>query len=126
MVTYGTEHTARPGFDTGARWVNLVLGVWLFISAFIWPHSLGEQTDTWILGLLIFCASIAAMFVPMIRFANTLFAIWLFFATVVIAHSQPGTLWNNCIAAIIVFLMSLVPTGAAPTASGGHRPLPAA
>ncbi len=121
MVT--SEHRA---YDAWPRWVSLVLGIWLFISAFVWPHTLAERTDTWILGVLIFCASIGAMFVPSVRFFNTLFAIWLFFATLIIGHSQPGTLWNNCIAAIIVFVMSLIPSTASPMVHGGQRPIPAA
>ena len=36
----------------GARIVNLVLGIWLFISAFVWPHSTAQMTNTWILGVL--------------------------------------------------------------------------
>ncbi len=101
-----------------ARVVNLLIGAWVFISAFVWPHTRGEQTDTWILGVLIFIASIVAMFSPRVRFANTLLAIWLFIATLVIPHQDPATVWNNCIAAIVVFALSLVPSSAQRLPSG--------
>ncbi len=125
MAISRTDVGANPGYQAWPRWVSLVLGVWLFISAFVWPHTMGEQTDTWILGVLIFFASIGAMYMPQVRFINTVLAIWLFFATLAIAHSNPGTLWNNCIVAIVVFAMSLIPSSAAALPSGGQRAIPA-
>lgn len=126
MVSNRNDPTARADYGAWPRWVSLVIGIWLFISAFVWPHTLGERTNTWILGVLIFFASIAAMYVPTVRFLNTVFAIWLFVVTLIIGHTMPGTLWNNCIAAIIVFVMSLIPSSAATLTTGGHRPIPAA
>jgi hypothetical protein len=118
------NRTNHADYNAWPRWVSLVIGVWIFISAFVWPHTLGERTDTWILGVLIFLASIGAMAMPPVRFLNTLFAIWLFFSTLIIHHQQPGTLWSNCIAAIIVFIMSLIPSHASTTSGRGH-PIPA-
>jgi hypothetical protein len=103
------------------RWINLLLGIWLFISAFVWPHTMAEQTNTWILGVLIVVASIIAMFAPQARFINTVLAIWLFVVTLLL-HPTAATAWNNCILAIIVFALSLVPSGAA-ALPGGRRPV---
>ncbi len=125
MANYRNDPSARSGYEAWPRWVSLVLGVWLFISAFVWPHTLGERTDTWIVGALIFLASIGAMYLPPVRFLNTVFAIWLFFLTLAIGHSNPGTLWNNCIVAIVVFVMSLIPSGATAALTGGQRQIPA-
>lgn len=111
----------RSARSAWPRWVSLILGIWLIISAFAWPHTAGEQTNAWILGVLIAIASIWAMFAPGVRFLNTIFSIWLFFATIAIMHSQAGTLWNNLIAAIIVFVMSLIPSGAMTMRTGGRR-----
>lgn len=107
----------RDSFDSGAwpRWINLVLGVWLFISAFIWPHTESAQTNTWIVGVLIAAAAIWAMFTPQVRWLNTVLAIWLFVSTLVIPHVTTGTVWNNVIVAIVVFLVSLMPSGASTT-----------
>ncbi len=95
-----------------ARWVNIVLGAWLFISAFIWPHTASSMTNTWIIGLAIVAAAIIAMYVPWFRWVTTALSIWLFFSTFAFAHVTTGTMWNNAIVAIIVFLVSLVPSGA--------------
>jgi hypothetical protein len=111
MPSYGIRAKNRLVWPL---WVSLLIGVWLFVSAFVWPHALGERTNTWILGVLIAAVSLLAMSVPRVRFLNTVLAIWLFFATLTIAHHQTGTLWNNLIAAIIVFIMSLLPTRAVP------------
>ena len=107
--------------NTWASGINLLIGIWLFISAFVWPHTMGQQTNTWILGVLIALASAWAMFAPTARYFDTIFAIWLFISTLVIAHQTAGTMWNNLIAAIVVFVLSLVPGGV--TATTGQRPL---
>ncbi len=91
-----------------ARVLNLLLGVWLFISAFVWPHTQGERLETWILGVCIVVFSLIAMSQPAARWINTLAAIVLFFATLAIPHSNPGTLWNNLIVAVVVFILSFV------------------
>jgi hypothetical protein len=115
-----------PTYEAWPRWVNFAIGIWLIISAFAWPHTAGAQTNTWILGALIAIASIWAMFAPSARFLNTLFAIWLFFATLVVHHTSSATLWNNLIAAAVVFVLSLIPNPPAGARTGGRRPLRAA
>jgi hypothetical protein len=91
-----------------ARIVNFLLGVWLFISAFVWQHTAAERTNTWILGIWIAVFALVAMAQPVARWLNTLAAIWLFFATLAIFHTQSGTLWNNLIVAVVVFILSFV------------------
>lgn len=97
----------------GVSGIDFVLGVWLFISAFVWPHTSASQLNTWIVGLLIAIFAAWGAFVPRVRLINSLIALWLFFSTIAIAHVTGGTLWNNLIIAIIVFFVSLVPTGPA-------------
>ena len=123
MADYRND--AEFGASAWPRWVSLVIGAWVFISAFVWPHTVGERADTWILGALIFLTSIGAMYAPGVRFLNTLFAVWLFFATLIIGHTQPGTVWSNCIAAVIVFIMSLIPSHSTTVPAGGQLPIQA-
>ena len=47
-----------------ARTLNIALGVWLFISAFLWPHTSAQFTNTWICGALTVAFSLIAMRVP--------------------------------------------------------------
>ncbi len=92
-----------------ARGINLILGVWLFISAFVWNHSAAERTNTWILGVLCVVFALIAMSTPTARWLNTALAVWLFISVWALPHTNLGTMWNNPIVAIIVFLASLVP-----------------
>lgn len=114
---------AEPYGSSGiwARWVNAILGVWLFISAFVWPHTGPAQTNTWICGVLAFVFALGAMAAPGIRWLNTLLAIWLFFATWAIYHLTAGTLWNNMIVAVVIFCLSFVPSERAGTPSRPQR-----
>ncbi|HEX6837953.1 MAG TPA: hypothetical protein VF334_15350 [Polyangia bacterium] len=106
-----------------ARILNFLLGVWLFISAFVWQHTAAERIDTWILGIWIAVFSLVAMAQPAARWLNTLAAIWLFFATLAIFHTQPGTLWNNLIVAVIVFILSFVGGTVVERRMGTQRPV---
>lgn len=91
------------------RFANVVLGVWLFISAFVWEHTVQQRTNTWILGVLCVIFAIAAMGAPKVRFLNTLLAIWLFISAWALAHVSTGTVWNNVLVAIAIFIVSLIP-----------------
>lgn len=106
-----TTHGAEPSRHSGvwARYANLILGLWLFTSAFMWPHSPPSRTNTWMVGLTIALLSISAIGAPAARFANTATAVWLFFSTITISHYSSDSLWNNAIVASAVFLLSFVP-----------------
>ena len=71
--------TATPLFDPDdwrrARLANLILGAWLFASAFIWPHTSASRMNTWIVGLAI--AVIAAVALRVARILNSVLSMWL-------------------------------------------------
>ena len=88
-----------------ARIANVVLGVWLFISAFIWAHTQAQMTNTWIVGALCAIFALAAMRAPQARYVNTALAIWLFISVWVLPTMSAATLWNNVLVAIAVFIV---------------------
>lgn len=92
------------------RWLNVVLGVWLFISAFIWPHSTEQMTNTWILGVLAVIFALVAMAREQARYLNTILSIWLFISAWALPHVSTGTVWNNVLVAIAIFIVSLTPS----------------
>ncbi len=92
-----------------ARTLNVILGVWLFISAFAWAHSPASFTNTWIVGLLVAIFALISMRTPSSRYVNTALSIWLFIAAFALPHVSSGTVWNNALCAIAVFILSLVP-----------------
>ncbi len=91
-----------------ARYVNLVLGIWLFISAFVWEHTAAERANTWILGVLFVIFALVAIRSPAARWVNTALSIWLFISVWALPHDNVATMWNNAILAIVVFIASLV------------------
>jgi hypothetical protein len=103
----GTTAAAGPPW---AHSVNLALGIWLFISAFIWPHVQPLKANTWILGIIISVVSVIAMRNNSVRGVNTVAAAWLFFSSLAMTHISRGTVWNNVLVAIAVFVLSLVPS----------------
>lgn len=119
--TTTTTTTPRndPGIGVAARYANIVAGVWLFISAFLWEHSDASRTNTWIVGLLMVIFAAAGLRAPVARFANTALSLWLFFSTLTIFHLQSITLWNNLIVAALVFTLSFVPNRGT---GESHRP----
>ena len=100
------------------RIINVILGVWLFISAFVWPHTQAQMTNTWICGVLVVIFALIGMAVPWVRYLNTLLAIWLFISAWALPMAQVGTVWNNVLVAIAVFIVSLVPSGPGVGAGG--------
>lgn len=105
----------------GARIANIILGIWLFISAFLWPHSDAQLTNTWIVGLAIIAIALIALAAPPVKYLNTALAIWLFISVWVLRGGVPGTQWNNAVVAILVFLFSLVPEGMTTAGRPSHR-----
>jgi hypothetical protein len=106
MATQLSAPAATP------RWFNIVLGVWLFISAFLWPHSQAQLTNTWLMGMLCVVFAIIAAYVAPARYLNALLAIWLFISAFALPRVSVGTTWNNAIVAILIFIVALMPSGA--------------
>ncbi len=92
------------------RYLNALIAVWLFISAFAWRHTMPLRQDTWIVALLMFITALVAMTVSSFRWVNTALAVWLVISTLAFPHTMAATEWNNLIVAIAVFLLSLVPS----------------
>lgn len=92
-----------------ARLANIMLGMWLFMSAFICPHSPASRMNTWILGLVIAVIAMWASATAHFRWMNTVLSVWLFFSTLWIFHLQGITASNNVLVACGVFIFSLTP-----------------
>ena len=91
------------------RALVVILGIWLFISAFIWRHTAAQMTNTWICGLLTIAFALIAMRVREVRYLNTILAVWLFISVWALPSMALGTMWNNALVAIAIFFVSLAP-----------------
>ena len=92
-----------------ARYINLLLGVWLVISAFVWQHTIEQQTNAWIVGVLVAVFALVAIGRERARYLNTLLSVWLFASIWVLPTVAEATQWNHGLVALAVFIFSLVP-----------------
>ncbi len=93
----------------GARLFNVAVGIWLFFSAFIWPHTPAQMLDTALVGLAIVLIAALGTGIPRLRYANTALAVWLFVSAWVLPTRSSGTFLNDVIVALAVFIVSLIP-----------------
>lgn len=116
MAIQDRSPTASP--DLSARALNAALGVWLFISAFLWPHTMAQRTNTWICGVLAVIFALAAARIPRARILNTILAVWLFISVWALPRATTGTAWNNVLVSIAIFCLSLMPSATLTRSSG--------
>lgn len=89
-----------------ARIASALVCVWLILSAFTWPHSQAQLTNTWIVG----AAGVVMALVADQRLwlAHLALAAWLFASVWLLPEARPEPIWNNAIAAAILFLLALL------------------
>jgi hypothetical protein len=93
-----------------ARTLNLILGAWLFVSAFLWSHTPADRVNDWAVGLAIVVFAVLAMSIPAVRWVNTALGAWLFISAFALPHAHAGTRWNEVLVGLFVFFISIVPT----------------
>lgn len=105
-----STRTTRGGMWSGPRLATVTLGLWLFLSAHVWPHTPISRTNTWVLGLVIATLAAVGTPSPTLRAISTVPAIWLFFSAFWMAHVTDATRWNNAVVAVLVLILASVPT----------------
>ncbi len=94
------------------RIFNALVGVWLFATGFMWPHTPAQKTVTIVAAILTFVLAILAQFTPVARSLNACVAILLFVvSTMSLPTLRLATLWNNTVVAVIILVVSLVDDG---------------
>ncbi len=95
-----------------ANWVNIILGLWMIIAAFI-PSIVSKKTPSmWndiIIGIIIaIVAYIAATAKKPICWINVIMGVWLIIAGFIpsIVSKKTGNLWNDLIVGIIVLIVA--------------------
>jgi hypothetical protein len=97
--------------------INFLLGGWLTLSAFLWPHWPGERVNTALSGVVILVIALGALVRPAMRWVNALPAVWLFGTSLAMRHHEPLSQWNEVAIALVVFLASIAEIAAAPIAT---------
>ncbi|MGA9523135.1 MAG: hypothetical protein WBV82_16835 [Myxococcaceae bacterium] len=121
VVNPGDERLAPPTAGPLACFINMVMGAWVFLSAFVLPQSDPTRTNSWVCGALVVLFATIALKSPTARFINTAIAVWLFITSFSFPHVSEATVWNNWLCAVVIFFVSLVPGG---TVSRTERPPP--
>lgn len=94
---------------------NLLLGVWLQISAFAWLHTDAARMSAWLPGLLISVVAVLAMGAPPLRWLNAFMSFWLLLWTLFETGSEPRGYWNGVACALLVLILSTIPSRSAAT-----------
>ena len=93
------------------RILNALLGMWLFVTAFMWPHGEAVGTLTVVCGVLTFLLAIASFYTVAARYANLVVAAALFVGTLALPATSRATMWNNVIVAVAILGASLLDRG---------------
>ena len=91
--------------------INVVLGVWLFASAFLWPHSLATFINALVVGIVIAGSAIVAMRWPAARLVDTAAGVWLIASLFAWPSVAPATAWTHFFVGAAVALVSIVGPG---------------
>jgi len=90
------------------RIFNVLLGTWLFLSAFAWPHSPVLWVATLLCGGFTVISALIAIYVPRVRYLTALAAFALFVVSMTSISHLDRTVWHNGIVAIAIFVAALV------------------
>ena len=112
-------------------WVNLILGIWLFISPWFWHAPMTPAWNQWILGVIVVVMALWALATPAMSFPewiNVIAGIWLFIAPWVLGFYSTNytSAWCQWIVGVIVFILAIwVATSIGGTsATTGRKQLP--
>jgi hypothetical protein len=107
--------------NQNARVVNVILGAWLIISSFVWPHTGRQMGNTWIVGVVTIGIALLSVESPGLRFVNVAAGIWLAISSFAFPTISAGTTWKNVIVGLAIALVSLVPFhGGSPISRSRH------
>jgi hypothetical protein len=92
------------------RALNIVFGCWLFLSAFLWPHSAAQFWNALLSGLLVASVAVLALeTVPRARVVNTVLGAWLVVSSFLLPGLAELTVWNHVLVGVVVFGVSQLP-----------------
>lgn len=93
------------------RIFNALIAIWLFATAFIWPHTHLAKEVTIVAAVLTFVLSILSMSVRGARHLNAVVAVLLFLSALTLPSLTRATTWNNAVIAIAILVAALVDSG---------------
>jgi hypothetical protein len=86
---------------------SVVMGLWLYASAFILPQSFNSAMITWALGVLIALSAVAAFVGPTLRYLDALLAMLLAITAAGLPDIPPLTRLHDLLVAVVVLALAL-------------------
>jgi hypothetical protein len=96
-----------------ARLFNVLAGLWLFISVFMWPHAGAQAVNSAVCGIAGMGLGLLAMYVEPVRYLGAALGAWVFMSTFLLAQAGRMTTWNNALMGIAMFVSALLGGGPA-------------
>jgi hypothetical protein len=96
-----------------ARCGNLALGLWLQVSAFVWPRTDHSRVSAWLPGLLISIIALLSMGAPPMRWLNAFLALWLLAWTFAATGNEWLSLASGVATGLLVLVLSTIPSESA-------------
>ena len=94
-----------------ARIFNVLIGTWLFLSSFAWPHSTVQRYAAMICGALTILFSLFTIYNPGVRYLTAVMAVVLFVETLMTGRPPSMSFWHDAVIAIAIFVAALVDKG---------------
>jgi hypothetical protein len=91
------------------RPLAIIAGLWLVLSALLWPHTRPVLLNDLIVGGLIIIVGLISLKLHVLRFAHLALAVWLGVSVFVLPHTNRLTFGHDLIIALLVAIDSLVP-----------------
>jgi hypothetical protein len=114
-LTYGDETAFK--LDGRARlshawprYLNVLLGTWLFASAFLWEHSRDARGASWLMGGMIAMNAFASIFASPARFANVIVGVMALVWHLTAGAEHPLTYLNGVLVSGLVIVLALLPS----------------
>jgi hypothetical protein len=88
--------------------MNAALGLWLFFSAFLWPHGAMQGLNAEIVGMLAVTAALARY--AGVRWAGKFCAAlggWLIITAILLPRVGAATFWNHVVVGFCLALFGL-------------------
>jgi hypothetical protein len=91
-----------------ARIFNVLLGTWLFVSAFAWPHTSPQAAVAIFGGAATVALAILTIYNGYARYLNAAVAVVVFMVSLLAPSPKDATVWHNCIMAVALLASSLM------------------
>lgn len=92
------------------RFGDLLVGLWLQASVFLWPHGDESRASAWLPGLLISVIGLLSLGAPPMRWLNAFVASWLILWTMAATKAEPLTYFTGVASGLLVLFLAAIPT----------------